>query len=96
MNRTHSSPSGVEGRLLLPLLVLLLLAACSTPLAQLKKDLGPRASDTLGCPEKELKYKELDRMISSTKVQITGCGKTVTYKLVESRWQQAAKDEPVR
>lgn len=83
-------------KLALVLGTLVLLAACSTPLVQLKKELGPRASDNLGCPESELKYKELDRMISSTKVQITGCGKTVTYKLVESRWEQAAKNEPVR
>lgn len=67
-------------------LALLALSACSTPTAQLKKELGPRASQYLECSEDELRYKELDRLISSTKVRVSGCGKDATYRLVESRW----------
>ena len=74
----------------------LLMLGCSTPLSQLKVELGRRASDALGCPEEKLAYKELDRLISSTKVKITGCGREGTWKLVESRWTRAADNEPVR
>lgn len=66
--------------------VVLALASCSTPTAQLRKELGPRASQYLACDEQELRYKELDRLISTTKVRVTGCGKEATYTLVESRW----------
>lgn len=71
-----------------------LLAGCSTPTAQLRQELGPRASKYLACDEQALEYKELDRLISSTKVRVTGCGKEATYKLVESRWtlQQAGEN----
>ena len=74
----------------------LLLLGCSTPMAQLKLELGRRASDTLGCPEAKLKYQELDRLISSTRVKVSGCGRDSTWKLVESRWARAADDEPIR
>ncbi|MEW5739647.1 MAG: hypothetical protein AB1938_12010 [Myxococcota bacterium] len=67
--------------------VVLALSACSTPTAQLRKELGPRASQYLSCDEKELQFKELDRLISSTKVRVTGCGKEAVYKLEESRWR---------
>ena len=79
---------------LLPVPVIAVLASCSTPLAQLKQELGPRASKYLACDEQELKYKELDRVISSTKVRVTGCGKEATYQLIESRWtlQQAGEN----
>ncbi|MEW6433255.1 MAG: hypothetical protein AB1730_17260 [Myxococcota bacterium] len=63
-----------------------LLAGCSTPMAQLKKELGPRASQYLECDEQSLQYEELERVISSTKVKVKGCGKEATYRLVESRW----------
>lgn len=76
--------------------LLLLLAGCSTPMAQLKVELGRRASDTLGCPEEKLSYKELDRLISTTKVKVSGCGRDATWKLVESRWTRAADGEPIR
>lgn len=72
-----------------PLALLALgLAGCSTPLAQLRVELGPRASEVMTCPEGELRYQELDRLISSTKVRVSGCGKESTWKLVESRWQK--------
>ena len=74
----------------------LLLTGCSTPTAQLKVELGRRASDVLGCPEEKLQYKELDRLISTTKVKITGCGRDATWKLVESRWTRAQDNEPSR
>jgi hypothetical protein len=73
-----------------------LAAGCSTPTAQLRQELGPRASDFLKCPEDELRFQELDRLISTTKVKISGCKREVTYKLVESRWQRTSNDEPVR
>ena len=78
------------------LFALVLLAGCSTPLSQLKVELGRRASDTLGCPEEKLKYEELDRFISTTKVKVSGCGRDATWKLVESRWTKAAPGEPIR
>ncbi len=74
----------------------LLLLGCSTPRAQLKTELGKRAADWLKCPEGDLKYQELDRLISTTKVKVSGCKRDVTYKLVESRWQRAEDNEPVR
>ena len=89
------SPSPPRGRGL-AVLVLLVLGGCSTPLAQLKVELGRRSSDVLGCPEEKLDYKELDRLISSTKVKVTGCGRNATWKLVESRWQRAGDNEPIR
>lgn len=75
---------------------LLLLAGCSTPRAQLKTELGGRASDWLKCPQDQLTFEELDRLISTTKVKVTGCKREVTYKLVESRWQRAQDNEPIR
>lgn len=78
------------------LLCLGLLAGCSTPLAQLKLELGRRASDALGCPEERLQYEELDKLISTTKVRVSGCGRDATWKLVESRWARAARGEPIR
>ena len=77
-------------------LLLLLVTGCSTPMAQLKLELGRRASDVLGCPEEKLQYKELDRLISTTKVKVTGCGRDATWKLVESRWARAQDNEPIR
>lgn len=77
-------------------LLMMVLAGCSTSRAQLKLELGRRASDALGCPEEKLSYEELDRLISTTKVKITGCGRNATWKLVESRWTRAADNEPVR
>lgn len=79
-----------------PLALVLLLAGCSTPMAQLKVELGRRASDTLGCPEEKLSYQELDRLVSTTKVKVSGCGRDATWKLVESRWTRAADGEPIR
>jgi hypothetical protein len=78
------------------LVVLCLAAGCSTPRAQLKQELGTRASDWLKCPQDQLDYQELDRLISTTKVKVSGCKREVTYKLVESRWQRAEDNEPVR
>ncbi|GMU59362.1 MAG: hypothetical protein AMXMBFR34_11250 [Myxococcaceae bacterium] len=71
----------------LGIVIALSLAGCSTPLVQLKKELGPRASQYLECGEKELEYEELEKMISSTKVKVTGCGKEAIYRLEESRWK---------
>ncbi len=93
------SPSPPRGRGSgrgLTVLFLVLLTACSTPVSQLKLELGRRSSDVLGCPEEKLDYQELDRLISSTKVKVTGCGRNTTWKLVESRWQRAADNEPIR
>jgi hypothetical protein len=72
------------------------LLGCSTPMAQLKLELGRRASDVLGCPEERLEYTEVARLISTTRVKIAGCGRNSTWKLVESRWRRAQDDEPTR
>lgn len=68
--------------------ILLLLAGCSTPLSQLKTELGQRTSDALSCPEDQLSYEELEKLISTTRVTVSGCGKSTTWKLIESRWQR--------
>ena len=67
--------------------LLLIAAACSTPMAQLRQDLGVRAATELQCPEEKLTYEELDRLISSTKVKVTGCKRVVVYEMIESRWK---------
>lgn len=72
---------------------LVLFAACSSELAQLRKDLGPRASGTLECREEELHYFEAEKIFSTTKVRVTGCGREVVYKLVESRWERDREAE---
>ncbi len=68
------------------------LSACSTPMAQLKTDLGPRASSELRCTEDKLTYQELDKLITTTKVKITGCQRSAIYEMVESRWRQTNDD----
>jgi len=69
------------------LLALALLTSCSTPMSQLRQELGPRAATELRCAEEKLAYEELDRMISSTKVKVTGCERIVVYEMIESRWK---------
>ena len=66
----------------------LLATACSSTKAELRSQLGTKASDYLSCPEAGLEYTELDRLISTTKVKVSGCGKDVTYTLVESKWEK--------
>ena len=83
-------------RAVVVLLGMVSLLGCSTPMAQLKVELGRRASDALGCPEEKLQYQELDRLISTTRVKITGCGRDGTWKMVESRWTRAQDNEPIR
>ena len=70
----------------LALLAGVLLVGCSTPLTALRKELDARSASDLSCSEKDLKYKELNRMISTTKVMVSGCGHEVTYELIEGRW----------
>ncbi len=65
---------------------------CSTPMAQLRAELGPRASAELECKEDKLEYQELDRMITSTKVKVTGCKRAVTYEMIESKWKMTRDD----
>ena len=67
--------------------LVLLLGGCSTPMAQLRQDLGPRAATELRCAEEKLTFEELDRMITSTKVKVTGCERIVVYEMIESRWK---------
>lgn len=76
--------------------LVLVMAGCSTPMAQLRKEVGPRASDYLECPQDKLEYEELDKLISTTRVKVSGCKREVTYKLVESAWTRAKDGEPVR
>lgn len=70
------------------LLVAVLACACSTATSELRAQLDARAADYLKCNEKRLEYTELDKLISTTKVRVSGCGKSVTYTLVESRWEK--------
>jgi len=72
----------------LALLTLLAAAGCSTPMAQLRKELGPRASEEIQCPEDKLVFKELEHLISTTKVIVRGCGKDATFVLVEGHWSK--------
>lgn len=59
---------------------------CSTPMAQLKQEIGPRASRYLECDAASLGYEELERLISTTRVRVSGCDKTAVYRLQESQW----------
>lgn len=61
-------------------------SGCSTPLAQLRKDVGPPAARYLECPEEKLTIEELQRLFMTTRVKITGCGRSEVYVLEESRW----------
>jgi hypothetical protein len=67
---------------------LALLLGCSTPTAQLRKELGPRVSEEFNCPEDQLVIKETDRLISTTRVLVRGCGKSASFALVEGRWSK--------
>ncbi len=67
-------------------LVALVFCGCATPLSQLKEELGTRSSDALKCPEDELKYEDLEKLFSTVRTKVTGCGRSVTWKMVESRW----------
>ncbi len=64
-----------------------LAVGCSTPLAELRRDLDGRAATELQCPADKLTYKELDRLISTTKLRVSGCDRTVEYQMVESQWR---------
>ena len=65
---------------------------CSTPMAQLRKELGPRVYEEFECPEDQVIFKELDRFISTTKVLARGCGKTATFVMVEGRWTKQREE----
>jgi hypothetical protein len=83
-------------RLGLGVTLLAVAAGCSSTRAELKRDLDDRASEYLHCKPSQLDYTELDRLISTTKVKVSGCGKDVTYLLVESKWQKVANEPAPR
>jgi hypothetical protein len=66
----------------------LVLAGCSTAMAQLRKDVGPAASRYLECPEDQLTIEELQRLMMTTRVKVTGCGRSEVYVLEESKWKR--------
>jgi len=70
----------------LALLTLLAAAGCSTPMAQIRKELAPRVSEEFECPEDQLIFKEAEHLISTTRVIVRGCGKDAIFVLQEGRW----------
>lgn len=70
------------------LLALLALAGCATPMSELRAQLDEKASRSLSCPADQLSYEELEKLFSTTKVKITGCGNEATYEFVESEWKK--------
>jgi hypothetical protein len=67
---------------------LLVLSGCATPVAQLKRDLGPRAAADLSCDEGQLAFVPLEYFFVTTRVEVTGCGQKKSYQFVESRWER--------
>jgi hypothetical protein len=70
-------------------LALALASGCVSPLVQVKKDLGPIASENMECPEDKLVYEDLQQMmVMTTRVRVKGCGKETYWFLEESRWKK--------
>ena len=69
-----------------------LVVGCSTPMAELRKEVSPLATAELKCPDKKLTYEELEKLLSTTRVRVRGCGREAVYRMEESRW----KKEPSR
>jgi hypothetical protein len=67
---------------------LLALTGCSTTMAQLRQDVAPSASKYLECPEDKLTIEELQRLVMTTRVKVTGCGRSEVYVLEESKWKR--------
>ena len=69
-------------------LLFVTLGGCATPLAQLRKDIGPAAADWHECPEDKLTFEEMQRLFTTTRVKVTGCNKTSQWVFEESKWNR--------
>ena len=69
-------------------LVLFAFAGCATPMPELRATLAERASRALSCPADQLTYEELEKLFSTTKVKISGCGNEATWEFIESEWKK--------
>lgn len=64
-------------------------SGCVSPMIQVKKDLGPQASEYMGCPEAKLDFEDLQQvMVMVTRVRVSGCGKESFWMFEESRWKK--------
>lgn len=76
------------------LLFAVLVSGCATPLARLKKDVGPIAADYLQCSADQLEYEELQRLIETSRVKVKGCGRSGVWQLEESQWKRDRSAQP--
>ncbi|MFO0597658.1 MAG: hypothetical protein U0228_20295 [Myxococcaceae bacterium] len=75
-------------RALVLLAPLLLLSACASQLPQIKKDVGPLAAEAMECPEAQLSFEEMQKVLYTSRVKVKGCGKETQWVLEESRWKK--------
>jgi len=69
-------------------LLLFAFAGCATPMSELRATLDERAARSLSCPADQLTYEELEKLFTTTRVKISGCGNSATYEFVESEWKK--------
>lgn len=70
------------------LLVIVALAGCATPMSEIRAALDEKAARSLSCPADQLTYEELEKLFSTTRVKISGCGNSAVYEMVESQWKK--------
>ncbi|MFT3707682.1 MAG: hypothetical protein QM817_08445 [Archangium sp.] len=71
------------------LAIVLACSGCVSPMIQVKKDLGPQASEYMSCPEAKLDFEDLQQvMVMVTRVRVSGCGKESFWMFEESRWKK--------
>lgn len=71
------------------LAVLCLTSSCVSPMMQVKKELGPKAAENMGCAEDQLTYEDQQQVVVMvTRVKVKGCGKETTWYFEESRWKK--------
>jgi hypothetical protein len=72
-----------------------LTSGCVSPMIQVQKDLGPRASEYMACPENKLEFEDLQQvMVMVTRVRVKGCGKESYWMFEESRWKKDTSERP--
>ena len=64
-------------------------AGCANPMIQVKKDLGPKASEYMECAQDKLVFEDTAQVtVMPTRVKVKGCGKETLWQLEESRWKK--------
>lgn len=67
----------------------LVLVGCANPMIQVKKDLGPKASEYMECAQEKLVFEDTAQVtVIPTRVKVKGCGKETVWQLEESRWKK--------